>query len=341
MTTAAPSVPSGASPHSPRLRVGIVPLANFTLLPYAGFIDVLRLAADEGDRSRQQLCRWSLMSAAGEPVRASCGTRVQPDSALGDPRGFHYIVVVGGLLQDEQRAGPQLERFLREADAAGIPLIGLCTAVFTLMRLGLMSGRECCVSWYHFWDLKREFPDVKPVADRLFVVDGPRITCAGGTAAVDVAAWLVEQHIGHAEAEKALHILLADHARPADAPQPRLVPEHRSEDERLQRAIELIEENLAEPPGMDFIAARVGLSRRQLERLFRRGIGMTPFEYALGRRLHQGHWLLTRTRRPITDIAHACGFADGSHFARHFRAAFGASPHSVRAGGDAAALAGP
>lgn len=314
----------------PRLRIGFVTLRNFTLLPFAGFMDVLRLATDEGDRSRQRACRWAVMSADGGSVRASCGTQVAADAAFRDPREFDYLVIVGGLLHDGPQSNEVTDAYLNRAADAGVPLIGLCTAVFTLVRLGMMTGRQCCVSWYHYWDLKKAFPDVMPVADRLFVVDGPRITCAGGTGAVDLAAWIVERHLGKAVADKALHILLADAARPADSPQPHVVVEHDARDPRLATAIDLIEQNLAQPPSVEFLAARVGVSRRQLERIFREELGMSPWKYSLGRRLRQAHLLLTQTEHSITGIAHECGFADASHFSRHVRSTFGASPQTVR-----------
>jgi len=326
------AAPGTAAPNDelPRLRVGFVTLRNFTLLPFAGFVDVLRLATDDGDRSRQRACRWSVMSADGGSMRASCGTQVAADTAFRDPREFDYLVVVGGLLHDGPQSDDATDTWLLRAAAAGVPLIGLCTAVFTLIRLGLMSGRQCCVSWYHYWDLKKAFPDVTPVADRLFVVDGPRITCAGGTGAVDLAAWIVEKHLGKAVADKALHILLADAARPADSPQPHVVVEHDARDPRLESAINLIEQNLAQPPSVDMIAQRVGVSRRQLERIFREELGMSPWKYSLGRRLRQAHMLLTQTEHSITGIAQECGFADASHFSRHVRSTFGASPQTVR-----------
>ncbi|HZW59520.1 MAG TPA: GlxA family transcriptional regulator [Woeseiaceae bacterium] len=314
-----------------RLRVGFVTLRNFTLLPYAGFIDVLRLATDEGDRSRQRACRWTVMSAHGGDVRASCGNVIRVDDRLREPREFDYLVVVGGLLHEGPQADPATDAWLVQAARQGVPLVGLCTAVFTLIRLGLMSGRQCCVSWYHYQDLKRAFPDVVPVADRLFVVDGPRITCAGGTAAVDLAAWLVARHLGRGVAEKALHILLADRARPAHAPQPHVVAGETPPDARVARAMALIEQSLSRPPAVDDLASGVGLSRRQLERIFRDALGLSPWQYALERRLEQAHWLLTRTERSITDIAQECGFADASHFARRLRASFGATPRVLRA----------
>jgi transcriptional regulator GlxA family with amidase domain len=319
-----------AGDRGPRLRIGLIALKNFTLLPFAGFIDVLRLATDDGDFSRQRACCWTVMSSGGGPLRASCGTVVLADSAFRDPREFDYIIVVGGLLHESPQSDRATDNYLQRAADAGVPLVGLCTAVFTLIRLGLMSGRRCCVSWYHYWDLKNTFPDVTPIADRLFVVDGPRITCAGGTGAVDLAAWIVTRHLGRSVADKALHILIADRARPADAPQPHVVVDRQARDPRLEDAVGIIEQNLAQPPSVDDIAERVGLSRRQLERIFRDEFGISPWKYSLGRRLRQAHLLLTRTERSVTDIAHECGFADASHFSRHVRTTFGATPKTVR-----------
>lgn len=313
-----------------RLRVGIVTLHDFTLLPFSGFIDVLRLATDEGDRSRQRACRWTVMSSDGREMRASCGNIVRPDRRFCDPREFDYVVVVGGLLHTGPQSDAALDKYLLDVADKGVKLVGLCTAVFTLIRLGLMSNRQCCVSWYHYWDLKKAFPDVTPIADRLFVVDGPLITCAGGTAAVDLAAWLVSRHVSQAAADKALHILLADRARPADAPQPHVVAGQPPVDPRLERATALVEQNLADPPGVEKLAAAVGVSRRQLERIFRAKLGMSPWQYLLQRRLRQGHWLLTQTDRTVTDIAQECGFADASHFSRRMRKTFGATPRVLR-----------
>lgn len=315
---------------TPLLRVGIVPLSNFTLLPFSGFIDVLRLATDEGDRSRQRTCRWTVMTADGNETRASCGNIVRPDDAFRDAREFDYIVVVGGLLHAGPQSDEVVDAYLLDAAAKGVPLVGLCTAVFTLIRLGLMKRRRCCVSWYHYSDLREAFPDVTPVADRLFVVDGPRITCAGGTAAVDLAAWLVARHVGTAAADKALHILLADRARPADAPQPHVVTDEVPADPRLSRAIAIVDQSLSDPPSIDALATAVGLSRRQLERVFRAELGVSPWQYLLQQRLRQGHWLLTQTSRTVTDIAQACGFADASHFSRRIRQLFGAPPQVLR-----------
>lgn len=319
-----------------RLRVAFVLLPNFTLLPFAGFMDVLRLAADEGDRSRQIACRWVVTSVDRAPVRASCGAVVRADGGLVEPRSVDYVVVVGGLL-----SGPPVDErviaYLKDAAAAGARIVGLCTGVFAMAEAGLMRGRQCCVSWYHYTDLADAHPDVIPVADQLFVVDGPRITCAGGTGAIDLAAWLVDRHVGPAAAQKALHIMVSDGARPADAPQPHEeAGAARARDTRLRRAVMILEQSFADPPSTAVLARRVGLSRRQLERLFRAELETTPAGYSRMVRLRHGHALVARTDRSMTAIAHECGFADASHFARHLKAAFGQSPQAVRAAAERA-----
>src|SRR6267143_1879509 len=154
----------------PPLRVGVVLADHFTLSAFAVFIDHLRLAADEGDRSRPMHVQWSIMASRQESVPASCGVLIEPTSALLSPELLDYLVVIGGILH----AGPQIDetttRYLREVGATQLPLIGICTGSFILCRTGLMKGRRSCVSWYHYQDFLEAFPTQEVVADRLFLV---------------------------------------------------------------------------------------------------------------------------------------------------------------------------
>src|SRR4051794_3173332 len=90
--------PSSARAPRAKLRVGFVLAPNFTLTALSNFVDVLRLAADEGDRSRPIACAWHVMDSSKRPIRSSCGLTVDPTSALLDPQDLDYVVVVGGLL---------------------------------------------------------------------------------------------------------------------------------------------------------------------------------------------------------------------------------------------------
>lgn len=328
----------------PALTVGFILAGGFTLSAFSLFVDQLRLAADEGDRSRPIRCRWQIMAGRPEPVRASCGVEVSRTSGFVEPRHFDYIAVVGGVLH----RGPQLDAeavaYLASAAAAGVPLVGLCTGSFILCRAGLMQGRRCCVSWYHHQDFLAEFPDHTPVADRLFVVDGDRITCSGGGGVADLATFLIERHLGPAVAQKSRHVLLLDRARTGDAAQPHPPLVEEVHDERVRRALLLMEQNLADPLPITRIAQELRLSTRQLERLFLAVTGLRPAAFYRTLRLRYASWLLQHSVRSVTEIALEAGFADCAHFSRLYKAAHGVSPSAARVekgGGWPEQLAGP
>jgi transcriptional regulator GlxA family with amidase domain len=320
------------------LSVGFILTNNFTLTALSTFMDALRLAADDGDGSRQIRCRWTIMGSSSEPVKSSCGIPVARWEPFQDPRQFDYIVVVGGLLH----AGPQLDAqavdYLRSAAAQGVGLVGVCTGSFVLSRVGLMRNRRCCVSWYHYRDYLEEFPDHQPVADQLYVVDRDRITCAGGAGVADLAAFLIERHLGAACAQKTMHIMLIDKARPPGQSQPQ--PPTSSEtgggtivNDRVRRALLLMEQNLSPPLSVEQIARRLSVSTRQFERLFREATGMNPTGFYRILRLRYGHWLLRNSARSVTSIALETGFADCAHFSRQFREVYGISPSELRRDG--------
>lgn len=319
-------------PVRPLLRVAILPLPNFTMLALAGFIDTLRLAADEGDRSRQVLCQWSVLSEDRRLVKASNGIVVQPNGGLTDPQTFDYVVVVGGTLHGSEQETATLLSYLRNAAAAGIPLIGLCNGVFTLARAGLMRGRRACVSWFHHLDYTAEFPDHELVSDRMFLADGNRITCPGGVGAVHLASWLVERHLGPGSAAKGLRIMLEEAARPAEAPQPApaLHGFAKARDPRVRRSLLAIERLIDQRLSLGELASLVGSTPRNLTRLFLGDLGMTPKAAQEAIRIERARRLLSDTQWPISHIAAECGFTDASHLIKRFSASQGLTPARYR-----------
>ena len=337
MTTRHGALAPAGTPR-PALRVGFLLAHHFTLSALSLFVDTLRLAADEGDRSRPIRCAWSIMGATSEPVRSSCGVSVMRTAPFADPRSFDYVVMVGGLLHGGERVDEATIRYLKVADEAGVPLIGVCTGSFILARAGLMEGRRCCVSWYHVPDFEAEFPGRRPVADQLFLADGDRITCSGGSGVADLAAFLVRRHIGPAAAQKSLHVLQLQHARQGTDAQPHPQIGDGGGDDRVRRALLVMEQNIAEPLSVDAVAGRLGLSSRQLERLFQAAMGAKPGQVYRRLRLAHARWLLSHTGKSVTSVAFESGFCDGAHFARCFRSEYGVAPSRVRGSAGETAL---
>ncbi|MBP7242273.1 GlxA family transcriptional regulator [Amaricoccus sp.] len=313
-----------------QLNVGFILARRFTLCALGNFVDVLRLAADEGDRSRPILCAWRVLSPTMEPIASSSGIVVQPDERPGDdPTRFDYLVVVGGLVDEVENLHPDIVRFLERAAAAGVPLVGVCTGAFALHRAGLMQGYRACVSWFHHEDFLERFDGLKPVSDQIFVVDRDRLTCSGGVSAAHLAAFIVRRHLGTARAAKSLHIMIIDEAA-AEEPQPGMPLALVTEDALVRRALLAMRQSIGAPLSIGRVVARLGVGRRKLERHFRDALGMTPLEADRLIRVEQAKHLLVTTRRSATRIATETGFCDLSHMIKVFRAAEGTTPDAFR-----------
>lgn len=316
--------------HDARLSVGIVLLHRFTLCAFANFVDVLRLAADEGDRSRPIQCRWSVIASEMKPVVASCGVYLQPQELFGDPARFDYIVVVGGLIDETHRADRKLEEFLRQAAGHGVPLVGLCTGTFTLHRAGLMDGYRACVNWFHHHDFLSQFEGLQPVSDQIFVVDRDRLTCSGGTGTAHLAAFLVDRHIGKSQATKSLNIMMIGKAEDAAAPQPGLALGFETKDALVKRALLLMQQRLDTPISVTDIARHLNVGKRRLERHFVESVGRSPLAAFMEMRLQLARHMIEKTDKSIGSIAVECGFCDSSHLSRMFRRHFGDTPRTLR-----------
>lgn len=323
------SLPARSSAVRP-VRFGFILANHFTLSAFSIFVDHLRLAADEGDLSRPLNMEWTVMASKMEPVRTSCGMTINPSCLLRDPKTFDYVVVVGGLLHQGPQVDEETLNYLRSAAATPVTLIGTCTASFVFCRAGVMEGRTSCVSWYHYQDFVKEFPHQAVIADRLFIEDGNRITCAGGAGSAAVATHLIDKHLGRAPAQKASQVLLFDRERSGHEAQPR-PPLYASVSEpRVRRAMLLMEEHLARPISIPEVANELGLSMRQLERLCRAHTGHSPASIYRQLRMRYARWLVDNTDRSVTEIAIDAGFADCAHFSRQFKDTYGLSPSTIR-----------
>lgn len=322
--------PTGDEPH---LRVGFILAPDFTLLAFTGFIEPLRQAADVGDRSRPIWCSWSIMSHDATPIKSSCGIQVAPWEEFRDPMDFDYIILVGGLLGSLDQVSPALTAYMKQAVKKNVPVIGLCTASFILAEAGLMNGRRCGVHWYHYQDFKNKFPEVLPVIDELFVEDRGIITSPGGLAVTDLALYTIEKYFGAERVVKTLRHMILDWNRPIDHPQTPYMHDYQDiTDPRVRRAVFYMEQNISAMVATEDVAEEVGISTRQLERLFQVFLRESPAGYFRRLRLRHANWLLHNTRRAITDIAIECGFSDSSHFAKRFKEFFGHSPGQARYG---------
>lgn len=313
------------------LSVGILLWPRFPMLSLGGLVDALRHAADRGDQSRQLRCLWSIVGVQGESVEASCGIPVQVQTAFPDVAQFDYLVVIGGLLPYLEHADRRYWDYLKQAARVGIPLVGMCTGSFVLAHAGLLEDRVACVHSFHLDDYRRMFPALRVITHADYLIDGDRITCAGGISVVELAARLISLHCGPDRASKVIHQMTVSRQGGSSFVERRAALGYLSvDDATVRHAVLLMEENLEAPLNIAVIAKMIGTSVRNLERAFMAEMNASPNEFYRRMRLRYARWMLVNTARRITDIAYECGFADSAHFIRVFREAYGVTPGKLR-----------
>lgn len=316
---------------------------NFVFLLVPGFSLMTLASAMEPLRALNRLAGmqaydWTLASLEGEPVATSSGIRL-PARTLQDALvDADYLIVCAGFIRpvDEKRhiGG------IRQAASRGIAIGSLSTGTRLLARAGILSGYRCTTHWENLQAFRDSFPDLE-CTNKLYVIDRDRLTCSGGTAALDMILRLITEHhgadLGQAVANQFLHERIRSDRddQPADMQQ-----SFANLPEPVRRAIRIMRNNIEEPVSLTFISLSVGIGDRQLERLFMRHAGITPIRYYLRLRVERARELLIYTGRRIGDIAEACGFSTTAHFAASYRRVFGTSPSDVRAEKDHLRMAG-
>ncbi len=281
--------------------------------------------------------RWRLASVDGKPVRASNGVECSVHTSLEDERRKmagaerpSMVIVCSGLNVESFR-NKTVFAWLREEYNRGVAIGGLCTGAHVLAAAGLLSNRRCAIHWENLPGFQEAFPKANVFAD-LFEVDSNIYTCAGGTAALDMMLKLIGEDFDENLVNKVCEQFLTDRVRsPTDRQRLPLRARLGVQNSKVLTILELMEANLSEPWSLIEIADHVGLSRRQIERLFRQEMGRSPARYYLEIRLDRARHLLLQSSLPVVEVAVACGFVSASHFSKCYRELYARSPQQERA----------
>jgi transcriptional regulator GlxA family with amidase domain len=286
---------SDDKPASKPEHYGFLQVPNYSMIAFSSAIEPLRMANRDAGR---ELYRWSVYTIDGLPEKASNGLEITPDGSIESADDISILFVCGG--SDIVEAwSKQLQFALRRiAKRSGMKLGALCTGSYLLARAGLLDGYRCTIHWENIASLREDFPEVV-VTDDLFLIDRDRFMCERIRSSDD------RQRIP-------LHLALG------------------SNQPKLTEAVTLMEANIEEPISLDELSSYVGISRRQLERLFQKHLNCVPTRYYLNLRLNRARLLLLQTSKSIVDIALACGFISAPHFSKCYRDLFGIPPRDER-----------
>ena len=294
---------------------------GFTHLSLSCAVEVLRVA---NMLSAKELFRWSLASENGEAQVSSNAMKTAVDHGLDDLRMGANLVVISGI-DVEVHCTPALLNYLRRQDRHGVNLAAFCSGAYILAQAGVMAGKSCAVHWEYHPMFQEMFPDVKLV-ENAFCCAHP-FTASGGTAGAELLLHLIAKEHGPAFATQIADQLVLPSVRQADDQQ--RVPDHirfASRNPILLDAITLMKANIEEPLATSEIANDLGVSIRQVERVFQRYINTSPRKFYKALQLEHAKALLATTRMSIAEVTSASGFNSSSAFSKAYRQRFGIAP---------------
>ncbi len=279
--------------------------------------------------SGQAAYEWLIASLDGQPVSASNGLSISPTVGL-DQIGRPDIVFICGGRNVRDAVTPTLLAALRRLSEQGTGLGALCTGGYALARAGLLDRCRATIHWENVSALREEFPRII-ISDQVFTIDRNRYTASGGVAPLDLMLNLIETKLGSKVAQLVSEQFIVDRIRSdKDRQYIPLRAQVGVSHQSLLKVAELMEANVERPMSLERIAQETGLSRRQIERLFKRHLNCVPKRYYLELRLKRARELLLQTAMPIMDITTACGFQSPPHFSKCYRKQFGYPPSVER-----------
>jgi len=311
----------------PRFTISFLLLENFSLISFASAIEPLRLA---NKVLKRRVFDYECYSPDGGDVSASNGTTMRVAGPLSRVARTDLLVICSSDNVEKVRLSPAVKTTIREILRSNCTVAGICTGAYVLAELGLLTDRACTIHWEYSEIFRELFPTAN-LQNTLVQEDGRFLTCAGGTSAFELMVGFIEEHCGLKIGLEVADIALHHSLRPKSGHQrAQLHLRLGITNKRLLHCVEMMEANIEQPIPFHDLVARSGVSRRQLERLFRQHFGVTPTTYYRTIRLNAARQLVQRTPMPIVDVAVASGFVNASHFTKCYRREFRINPAQDR-----------
>ena len=311
---------------SQKKRFVFLLLDNFSLISFACAVEPLRLA---NRYHSSEFYEWKSASENGKVAECSAGTQFQVDMGLEEINRDDTIIICGGINVKDHTTKPILNWLRREA-RRGVHIGALCTASFVLAKAGLLNGKTATIHWENYDSFEEEFDEVE-LSKSVFVVDGNRSSAAGGIASIDLILRIISDDLGPDLANTVADQLIYNAIRTERDGQRLSIPTRIGvRHPKLSLVIQMMEKNIEEPISPSILAREVGMSTRQLERLFRRYLNRSPKRYYMELRLQKARNLLMQTEMSVINVALACGFASPSHFSKCYRSQYNTTPYRER-----------
>jgi transcriptional regulator GlxA family with amidase domain len=272
-----------------------------------------------------------IASADGQPIRCANNVLVQPHLGIQSVQRTDLLVISAATYIDEiLEKNPELLPWIRKQYYQGAHVASICTGVLLLAETGLLDGKSATLHWGYTQLFRQRYPQVRLQFDKM-ILDQGRLYCSAGTnAGLDLALYLVEKFCGRRAALESAKTMVLDLGRESQMPYSRLLISTEHGDPTIDQAQDWFEQHLSERIDYDRLAVEFKMSRRSMERRFKRATGVTPLGYVQRLRVEKAKHLLEEGSRTFSEITYEVGYEDVSFFRKIFIRLTGLRPKEYR-----------
>lgn len=310
---------------SKEIRTGFLIFPGFPMACLTSMIEPMRVA---NEIAGSEIFAWDIISETGQKVLASAKVAFEPDLALLDAEDLEQLYVLSG--PSGQFENPRAcDGKLRKLARHGVTMGAISGGIFPLARAGLLEDIEVSVHWCYSAAFQAEFPELTATKN-VIAQQGRRITVSGAAAAFDLALHLIQDQLGSDVATEVACWFQHPMMRGEGVEQRKPTQNSASTDDmlpdNLRIATELFANHIEDPLKVADVAKAIGISVRQLERMFKKTTGMSPLHYYRAMRMRTARQLVLYSNDSMNDISLAVGYYSSSALVQNYKEVFGIHP---------------
>jgi transcriptional regulator GlxA family with amidase domain len=280
------------------------------------------------DRSAQglPLIDFAVVRWQRGPIRTTSGFTIDTPHKLDRAEAADLLIVPSW--PDPDMPPPAVCRALRSAVDRGAWVVGFCSGAFALAHAGLLDGRRATTHWFYAERFAGLFPQIELDPAVLYVAEGPVMTSAGTSAAIDLCLHLLRVTEGPEVANAIARRMIVPPQR--DGGQAQYIELPVPSCDSLAPLLAWMNQHLDQEQSVAELARRALMSPRTFARRFRAETGTTPLHWLTGQRVLHAQRLLETTDQDVESVARLCGFGNAATLRHHFQARVGTSPQRYR-----------
>lgn len=312
------------------IHIGFLIFPGFPMSCLTSMIEPLRAA---NEITGTDTFAWTLISETGAKTSASAHVAFEPDLALDAVDQIDQIYLLSGpssTFDAPQSANGKLRKLARHGAMIG----AVSGGIFPLARAGLLAAHKTSVHWCYAAAFEAEFPKIA-ATDEVISRDRLTTTVSGAAAAFDLSLHLISDILGDDIATEVACWFQHPLVRGQGVSQRVPSAGGASTDDMLppivRDAIGMFADHIDDPINVGDVAEAIGVSVRQVERMFKKSTGKSPLHYYRSMRMKAARQLVLYSNDSISQIAFAVGYASTTPMIQNYEEEFGVRPTEDRA----------